>query len=463
MTSAADDEPQLALDLTDGDPTSPLARPAHWAPPDEAARHRIATDTASTLFVEAGAGAGKTTALVGRILTLVDEGVPIESIAAITFTEKAAAELRHRLRVELGTPPVNDARLAALDGLDHAPVGTLHAFARRLLMEFPVDAGLPPGFDVLDELESQLAFDDRWQDLLDELLDDADRDVAPGLPAKDFAVLAGWAKFGGMTGLRAIAEDFQSNWDLVADRVDPVAPPRPRLDVDGLVAEAAAIAATDVPAGDKQELRIAEIGRDARVLAAVSGTIHEVEALDTLCNTAAKPWRVGAQANWKRHGGTDALDELRQREQDLSDRAAALLTAWREYRRLVVGALLSEFVLDRRSGPRRPPARWSSTTCSSWLAGSSPPDDGARISLHRALPAGAARRVPGHRPDPAGDRRPADRRPDRPTGRRRRRATRCRAGCSSSATRSSRSTGSAEPTSPPTCRRRVASAPTASI
>ena len=62
---------------------------------------RIRTDTASTLFVEAGAGAGKTTALVGRILTLVDEGVPIDEIAAITFTEKAAAELRHRLRERL--------------------------------------------------------------------------------------------------------------------------------------------------------------------------------------------------------------------------------------------------------------------------------------------------------------------------------------------------------------------------
>ena len=70
---------------------------------------------------------------------------------------------------------------AALDGLDHAPIGTLHAFARRILFEFPVEAGLPPGFDVLDELESQLALDERWEDLLDELLDDADREVAPGL------------------------------------------------------------------------------------------------------------------------------------------------------------------------------------------------------------------------------------------------------------------------------------------
>src|SRR6185436_14633149 len=59
----------------------------HQPPPDHAARERIRADTSTTLFVEAGAGAGKTTALVGRILTLVDEGVPIDEIAAITFTE----------------------------------------------------------------------------------------------------------------------------------------------------------------------------------------------------------------------------------------------------------------------------------------------------------------------------------------------------------------------------------------
>ena len=346
MSSTSDHEPQLALDLTGGDPTSPLARPARPAPPDQAARQRIATDTSSTLFVEAGAGAGKTTALVGRILTLVDEGVPIESIAAITFTEKAAAELRHRLRVELGTPPVNDARLAALDGLDHAPVGTLHAFARRLLMEFPVDAGLPPGFDVLDELESQLAFDDRWQDLLDELLDDADRDVVPGLPAKDFAVLAGWAKFGGMTGLRAIAEDFQSNWDLVADRVDPVAPPRPRLDVAGLLAEARAIVATPVPPGDSHEGRHADIATAADELARRADTIAAIESIERLRAAATKRgFGVGSKAKWKAHGGDVALDNLRQRQSDLAERAGEMLTAWREYRRLVIGALLSEFVL----------------------------------------------------------------------------------------------------------------------
>ena len=70
--------------------------------PDQAARDRVETDTAATLFVEAGAGTGKTYALVRRLSTLLlDDAVPIDRIAAITFTEKAAAELLDRLRVHL--------------------------------------------------------------------------------------------------------------------------------------------------------------------------------------------------------------------------------------------------------------------------------------------------------------------------------------------------------------------------
>src|SRR5687768_15122176 len=186
----------------------PLLAAGAPEPPDQPSRELIRTATATTLFVDAGAGAGKTSALVGRILTLVDEGIDIGAIAAITFTEKAAAELRHRLRSELGTRST-PLRRAALDALDHAPIGTLHAFARRLLFEFPVEAGLPPGFTVLDDLESQLALDERWDDLLDEILDDADHEVVPGLSAAELVQLVQWGSFGGSRGLRRVSEDFQ--------------------------------------------------------------------------------------------------------------------------------------------------------------------------------------------------------------------------------------------------------------
>jgi ATP-dependent exoDNAse (exonuclease V) beta subunit len=140
---------------------------AHPAPPDQAARDRIATELDRTLFVEAGAGSGKTTALVGRVVALVTSGtVELRSIAAITFTEKAGAELRDRVRRELeeraaGDGPEADRCRTALAQLDGAAIGTLHSFAQRLLSEHPVDARLPPRVDVLDEVSSAVAFDRR--------------------------------------------------------------------------------------------------------------------------------------------------------------------------------------------------------------------------------------------------------------------------------------------------------------
>jgi hypothetical protein len=87
---------------------------------DAPARVAVRDDSAGTLFVEAGAGSGKTTSLVERFLALVAAGIPADRIAAITFTE----------------------------------------------------AGLPPPLEVLAEISSQLAFEERWEAFVDELLDD---------------------------------------------------------------------------------------------------------------------------------------------------------------------------------------------------------------------------------------------------------------------------------------------------
>ncbi|MGH9018768.1 MAG: UvrD-helicase domain-containing protein, partial [Acidimicrobiales bacterium] len=105
--------------------------------PDAAARRRITADLDHTLFVEAGAGSGKTSALVDRVLALVGSGrAELRSVAAITFTEKAGAELRDRLRRELEGRAADDpdAEVRArcrlgLEQLDGAAIGTLHAFA----------------------------------------------------------------------------------------------------------------------------------------------------------------------------------------------------------------------------------------------------------------------------------------------------------------------------------------------
>jgi ATP-dependent helicase/nuclease subunit A len=204
--------------------------------PDGAARGRIAEALGDTLFVEAGAGSGKTQELVGRIVNLVTTGTAgIDAVAAITFTEKAASELRDRVRRQLdgaldqarsaGDSTVAERCARALDDLDGAAIGTLHSFAQRLLTEHPIEAGLPPRLEVLDEVASTVAFDDRWAGFLDQLLanDAIERPLM-------LATAAGVR----LNALRVVALAFNANWDLAEAQApsEPVEPPEwtPRLD-----------------------------------------------------------------------------------------------------------------------------------------------------------------------------------------------------------------------------------------
>ncbi len=214
------------------------------APPDQAARERIRTDLDATLFVEAGAGSGKTTALVGRVVELVASGaVELRHLAAITFTEKAGAELRDRVRHDLQErasdsplPAEVERCRAALGQLDGAAIGTLHSFAQRILSEHPVEAELPPRVEVLDEVSSSVAFERRWGRILDVLLED---------PALERTLLLLAAAGVDPNKLRSLALAFDASWDLVEDRVPAVAPPPPAVadSVPAVLAEIDALAA----------------------------------------------------------------------------------------------------------------------------------------------------------------------------------------------------------------------------
>ena len=106
---------------------------------DSAARDQIVERLDRTLFVEAGAGSGKTRSLVDRAVATVldpDDPVSLRNLAIMTFTEKAGAELRDRMRESLErgiahSPGSHRAALAteALDDLDAAAIGTLHSCA----------------------------------------------------------------------------------------------------------------------------------------------------------------------------------------------------------------------------------------------------------------------------------------------------------------------------------------------
>jgi ATP-dependent helicase/nuclease subunit A len=331
-------------------PTIPAG--ARSLPPDEAARERIRTDLDATLFVEAGAGAGKTSSLVARIVNLVRSGVPITGIAAITFTEKAAAELRSRTRQRLEAHPGPDTD-AALARLDHAPIGTLHSFARRILFDFPIEAGLPPGFTVLDELESGLAFEEQWNDLLDELLDDAE--PAGGMIAggRAFVELCEFDGFGVDKGARRMADDFRANWDLVHDRVDLSDPGPLGLDLSVIVQLAERIGATPIPDDDKQNETVAELVGLAGGLRSQSlrSRLEALWALDDKYGNWATERKSfpGAKGKWTKAfgpSGADALESLRADEIELGRLAHDALDGVKRHRRLLLGAIIGRFVLD---------------------------------------------------------------------------------------------------------------------
>ena len=201
--------------MTDQAISSP---PVEFVPADSEARSIIVERLDQTLFVEASAGTGKTTSLVERVVNLVASGTTtLDRIAAITFTEAAAAELRDRVRQRLEQSADDKGRDAAQQqrcrqgtaDLDQASIRTLHAFAAQLLYERPLEAGLPPGFETSDEIAAGIKFNGVWDAWLNEALE--------GKPplAADLAT----ALTLGMTpdDMRAVALEFHRNYADLQD------------------------------------------------------------------------------------------------------------------------------------------------------------------------------------------------------------------------------------------------------
>jgi ATP-dependent helicase/nuclease subunit A len=139
---------------------------------DHESRNRIISDLDKNLLVEAGAGSGKTHMMAGRMAVGVASGAyAIEHMAAVTFTRKAAAELRGRVQLALeaeltksnDTDRINRLR-SALSNLEHFFAGTIHSFCAHLLRERPVEAGVSPGFSDLEEIQDSLLRRQSWRD-----------------------------------------------------------------------------------------------------------------------------------------------------------------------------------------------------------------------------------------------------------------------------------------------------------
>ena len=139
-------------------------------------QRKAATTCDQDLVISAGAGAGKTRTLAARYLYLhLELGYGLEEIVAITFTNKAAAEMQERIRQELTALGQSPA------GLDTAYISTFHSFCSRLLREFPAEVGLDPEFQVIDDLAASVRLYQAVKERINQGLhqEEADPDLLP--------------------------------------------------------------------------------------------------------------------------------------------------------------------------------------------------------------------------------------------------------------------------------------------
>lgn len=284
---------------------------------DVDARNTVTTDLDTNLFVEAGAGSGKTTSLVRRIVRMVRSGVPITRIAAITFTEAAATELRQRVRDELERAGVeqNDQQLLNAAGLvESAAFTTLHGFALRLLADHPVEAGLPPGFAVADEIASMLHFDEQWRLFQGQIGDDLDL-----LDLQERASVLGVE----LRRFVDIARRFDDNWDLLeAVNRDPkdLSP----LAVDDLLDRIVALAAVTeacIDPDDKMAVALTTLAQAAEARREAA-PLDQLEWLTTLKWPGA---RTGRKDKWLRVD----IEAVRQQVKDERDEVQARIDQYR--------------------------------------------------------------------------------------------------------------------------------------
>jgi len=304
--------------------------------PDAEARRRIAEELGTNFLVEAGAGAGKTTALVGRMVALVGTGrARVEQIAAVTFTRKAATELRERFQLRLERD-LRAARTAgdgdrvarcdqALRDLDQCVMGTVHSFCARLLRERPLDARLDPSFEEVSGAEERRLEQSFWEDYIEER-------TSAGDPLLERLAGVGLRPH----QLRDVFTEVVGNPD-----VDWPAPgePRPypgpgRRKLEAWLDRAAALLPAEEPAGgwDSLQGRVRALLFSRRVLGWRSNEPAFFDALAMACGSAPKPtlkaWSPDKAVQADVKAVRDALEELGQP----GGPAQELLAAWYAHR-----------------------------------------------------------------------------------------------------------------------------------
>lgn len=271
---------------------------------------RIRATLDANVVVEAGAGTGKTSALVERIVALVCAGRPIERIAAITFTEKAAAELRDRVRSGLEDalqqqPHKAGCIQAALESLDRAVISTIHSFCQSLLHTLAAEAGIDPSFTVMDEIAAERRFEEQWRAYLVSLGSDPsavralDRALRLGLSLKDFHKLA--AAVAGTPDAAALLKQKLS------------AAPQPQWpDLAVARGQIEALGLAVVPADDRLRERIERLRSLLEDLERTTPEDREA-VLAVRAGELTEVGKAGLKENWGGRGAKDAARETANR------------------------------------------------------------------------------------------------------------------------------------------------------
>jgi ATP-dependent exoDNAse (exonuclease V) beta subunit len=310
-----------------------------FVPADQGERNAIHERVGENMCVEAGAGTGKTTVLVDRIVNIIRSGhAEARELAVITFTEKAAAELAGRVREKLeeAREHANDAaeraRLeVAVRDLNRAHIETIHAFAASILRERPVEAGVDPGFAVLSDLPAQLAFEESYREWL------AAQMAQDPPPEPLLEVLNLGAD---IADVREAAQALHSHRDVM-----PLAPMRAdEADIDGMFRELDGACATlhahrehaDNPE-DEAYLNLLNMLELCDALADLRP--HEPSLRRAIAMAPSFSTKKGAQRNWRR--AQDCRDV-----KAALDAAVAALTACSDRMKRAATARLLDWLQD---------------------------------------------------------------------------------------------------------------------
>ena len=304
-------------------------------PVDADVRRRLSEDFETTFFVEAGAGTGKTTTLVERIVALVAAGrLTTAQLVAITFTEAAAAELRARVREGLEKAATPETAVAAA-ALEEASIDTIHSFAGALLRTYPLEAGLPPNFDTLDQIEQDLEFRERFRAWFEAA---ALRDL-PSISIKN-ALLLGLSP----DRIESLARALHDHYDLLTPESSWPAPaPLPALPTAAQLAvriRALSRYLEDcLDTSDRMYDRMPELFMTAERLEEANS---EGKALNALQLLEVFPATWGRKTNWR--GGS--LYQLKGEIKECVEEAKAILASRRS--EILNGLLkaLRDFVLE---------------------------------------------------------------------------------------------------------------------